>query len=131
MTLEEQEVRNRAAMSGYFNGVKVIAPWYTTTIVKSPQNYLTDKLTTVEKDDGFDVVVIEGENFDAEAEQVITANGNNKEEVVKPQTGDATPIGGYIALVAGCSLSLVAIVVYKVVRIRKKKRKWKRWKYIS
>lgn len=115
----DKTVTNKATLSGYCGGVKIVAPSYQQTTLVALPNILSNNIGTTNTIDGYQVIVADEEELREEvgtivAEQEREELENNREEN-KPQTGDDTPFGLYVASIVLGVVCIISVITAGIV----------------
>ncbi len=120
----DKTVTNKATLSGYCGGVKIVAPSYQETSLQSIPNILSNNIDTTNTVDGYKVIVQDEEELEKEVAEIVEQQekeiqaGNQGE---KPKTGDDTPMGLYIFCIAGGVICICSALTAGIVGRKKKK----------
>lgn len=121
----DKTVTNKATLSGYCGGVKIVAPSYQETTLVALPNILSNNIGTTNTVDGYQVVIADEEELKEEVSEIVEEQEkevleNNREEN-KPQTGDDTPIGLYIVSIVLGGVCIASVITAGIVN-RKRNR---------
>lgn len=120
----DKTVTNKATLSGYCGGVKIVAPSYQQTTLVALPNTLSDNIGTTNTADGYEVIVENEEELKEEVEVIVEKQENeeleNNREENRPKTGDDTPMGLYIFSIVAGGACIVTAVTIGIINKRKR-----------